>query len=60
MKVRILDYDARGETLRGVADLRDCFPDDDEEMQRALRELANAGRYWTGGGAAPLVLLTRL
>jgi hypothetical protein len=41
-------------------DLRDCFPDaDDPEYFAALNELQATGRYWTGGGAAPLFYMTR-
>lgn len=58
MRVRVLDYPEGGaETLRCVCDLADCFPDDPEEQRHARAEIERAGRYWTGGGAAPLVLI---
>ena len=62
MKVRIYDCDDwGGETLRCIADLADAFPDpEDGERAKAERELRKSGRYWAGGGAAPLVLLVRL
>lgn len=60
MIVRIYDYDDQGnQTFRGEANVFDCFPDNPEESRRARFELEKAGRYWAGGGAAPLVLLTR-
>jgi hypothetical protein len=63
MIVKIYDYDNNdNETLRGQCDLRDCFPDAaehrDPEYFHALSELTKAGRYWVGGGAGPLVLLS--
>ena len=60
MKVKVYDYDASGnETVRTeCCTLWDCFPDeDDPEYHSALTVLQREGRYWTGGGAAPLVLL---
>jgi len=63
MKVKIFDYTDGSETPvlseGGECDLRECFPDDDEEYQAALDALKAEGRYWTGGGAAPLVLLMK-
>lgn len=60
MKVKIFDHAAEThiETYRATADLRDCLPDD-EEYEVARHELNVVGRYWIGGGAAPLVLLLR-
>jgi hypothetical protein len=58
MQVKIYDYPENGaETLRGVSTLRDCFPDDAQERRAAELSLRTYGRYWAGGGAAPLVLL---
>lgn len=50
-----------GQTFHTIAmgvDLRDCIPDPDE-FYRALAELETTGRYWIGGGAAPLVYISR-
>lgn len=41
------------------ADLREVFGDDDGEYYQALDELNRVGRYWVGGGAAPLFYVTR-
>ena len=60
MKVRIYDIDNNGnETLRTEADLRECFPDDDNEFGRAFAYLRQFSRYYAGGAAAPLVLLMK-
>lgn len=61
MKVKIYDHDANGtEMPPREAHLWECFPDDnDPEYQLALDALKRDGRYWTGGGAAPLVLLVK-
>lgn len=62
MRVNVFDVNACGEeTLRCVCDLADCFPDDmGDEYEQARVELRDAGRFWIGGGAAPLVLLIRV
>jgi hypothetical protein len=39
--------------------LRDCFPDNEDDYHRAIDEIKLAGRVWVGGGAAPLFLLIR-
>ena len=61
MFVKLYDCDQNGttETFRAQCELIECFPDapDDPEYQLALAELKRAGRYWVGGGAAPLTLL---
>ncbi len=58
MQVRIYDCDDAGnETFRAQCELRDCFPNDDEDFQKALAELKRSGRVWVGGGAAPLTIL---
>lgn len=31
--------------------------EDEQEREEALQELCRCGRYWTGGGAAPLLFL---
>ena len=49
-------YD-EGATFEAECDLRECYPDDDDAYQEALRELKASGRYWEGGGAAALVLI---
>lgn len=61
MRVHIYDVDQNTaeETDRGIADLAECFPDLAERCA-AERELRANGRYWCGGGAASLVLLTRV
>ena len=59
MKVRLYDYTEHGEVYRCTCDLAECFPDDDAELRAAVSELSTTGRYWTGGGAAPIVLLMR-
>ena len=50
-----------GATFERVCDLTDCINPkwDTDNYYAALRELTTAGRYWTGGGAAPLCLLMR-
>jgi hypothetical protein len=58
--VRVKIYDEDGQSLRGEAELVDCFPDQEAEYHAAQDEIAKAGRYWTGGGASPLVLLVRI
>lgn len=67
MIVKIFDYDpVNGEVFRAECDLHECFPDDsrdvvgNSEFLIALGELQRSGRYWVGGGAAPLVLLQRV
>lgn len=61
MRVKIYDFDDKGnEILRGESSLRDCFPSDAQEQYIAALSLRTYGRYWAGGGAAPLVLLMRV
>jgi hypothetical protein len=61
MHVKIYDIDDNGnETFRSLCDLRECFPigpDTSAEYIVAHDELDRVGRYWVGGGAAPLVLM---
>jgi hypothetical protein len=58
MQVRIYDIDEKGnETSRGESDLRECFPDDNNEFGHAFAYLRQFGRYYAGGGAAPFILL---
>ena len=62
MRVRIYDYtDDGAEVYRREAELVDVFGDGkaDPDYYKAGMELATVGRYWIGGGAAPLVLLMR-
>lgn len=59
MQVKIIDVANGIETTRSECDLRECFPDDDEEYYVALGALKKDGRFWTGGGASPLVLLMK-
>jgi hypothetical protein len=60
MEVRIVDIDQdTGEkTFRCVAPLDSIFDDEDDEYRFAAESLQQEGRYWVGGGAAPLVRLT--
>ncbi len=59
MRVKIYDVAENGsEIFRSQCDHSECFPDDDNESAECLRRLQCDGRYWTGGGAAPLTLLT--
>lgn len=40
--------------------LRECFPDkDDPEYHIARATIERDGRYWGGGGASPIFLITR-
>jgi hypothetical protein len=60
MRVRIYDVDQHGnQTPSGECELVEAFGDGraDPDFLPAADELARAGRYWLGGGAAPLVLL---
>ena len=57
MRIRITDEN--GDNPR-ECELRDAFPDDDSEYEAALAELTTVGRYWAGGGAAPLFMLRRV
>lgn len=60
MRVKVFDVNAYGEeTLEAECDLRDCFPDGGDDYTRAFVELRDCGRFWTGGGAAPLFKLVR-
>ncbi len=45
-----------GTTFSDECDLSDAFHDCDE-YATAWNELHKRGRYWAGGGAAPLALL---
>lgn len=52
---------AHGETFEAVSkevDLREVIPDP-SEFAEAHAELARNGRYWVGGGAAPLFYITK-
>jgi len=57
MRIKITDDN---EATWRECDLRDAFPDDDEEYEAAHAELTQTGRYWAGGGAAPLMLIMRV
>ena len=60
MKVKTYEITANGsEIFLAHCDHSDCFPDDDAEREECLRRLRCDGRYWAGGGAAPLTLLMR-
>lgn len=59
MKVAIYDYVSGQELYRDTDELAVVIPD---LIQRAHAQfyLTCAGRYWVGGGASPLILLTRV
>ena len=60
MQVKIYDIDETGnETLRSQCELRDCFPDDEDNFQHAWAELKRSGRVLVGGGAESLTLIMR-
>lgn len=56
-----ISYD-EGATFDETCDLRDIYvgEDLDEEYFAARNELERIGRYWEGGGAAPLVLIMKV
>jgi hypothetical protein len=58
-RVKIFDVDQTTgeETCRGEFDLA-AIIDITEERREVWEELRKSGRYWFGGGAAALVLLT--
>lgn len=58
LRVQIIDIGPNGEeTKRGEpVPLRETWLSR-EEFGEASAELRRSGRFWTGGGAAPLVLL---
>lgn len=56
MRIRISD---EYENNPRECELREAFPDDDE-YETAHAELMQTGRYWAGGGAAPLMFLQRI
>lgn len=60
MKVNI--YDSNGTTPLCVepVDFGETCGDDFAAYRDGLRELRRNGRWWTGGGAVPLVLMTRI
>lgn len=61
MMVKVIDVADDGtETERCECDLLDCYPGPmrpDPEYAAAWAELMKTGRFMTGGGAAPTVLL---
>lgn len=61
MKVRAYQYDMDGtETFLTECLLTEALPEPDAEQALAYQGLRDAGRYWIGGGASPLILLTRV
>lgn len=58
MQVNIFEEDTVTPFALG-ADLRDVCGDDLSMLYEAQDELNRVGRYWIGGGAAPLFYLTR-
>jgi|HubBroStandDraft_4_1064222.scaffolds.fasta_scaffold01416_12 hypothetical protein len=63
VKVYKIDQNTGEETFERTCDLTDLFPERDEGDEPAYadahNELAQVGRVWIGGGAAPLFLLVR-
>jgi hypothetical protein len=61
MKIKIyaVDQNTGVETFDAECDLDEAIERDDPEYAEALDELQKTGRYWVGGGAAALSLLTR-
>jgi hypothetical protein len=60
VKVFTVNQDTGAQTFVHHSELRDCFPDDDQndtEYQNARDEIGQVGRAWIGGGAAPLFLV---
>jgi hypothetical protein len=59
IRVRVYDYDERdNEIFRCECELRECIDPRDPEYLDANLYLGQCGRFWVGGGASPLVLLT--
>lgn len=58
MQVNVFEEDTITPFTLG-ADLRDICGDDLAMLAEARNELDRAGRYWIGGGAAPLLYVTR-
>jgi hypothetical protein len=56
-RVRVYDYVEGHEVFRAECELTECFPDGGPEYVQAQAYLTLCGRYWAGGGAAPMVLL---
>ena len=60
MRVKIFDYDKTNvQTFRCESCTLEMF-DDDDDRHWVEHELRSQGRSWVGGGASPLVLLTRI
>ena len=60
MEMQVNVYEEDGVTLNcGPVDLREICGDDDEMFTEAMNELKKAGRYWLGGGSAPLYFVKR-
>jgi hypothetical protein len=58
--VKVLRIEEDGtEVFERYSELRDCFPEDDIGYEEAYYEIGQVGRFWVGGGAAPLFLLIR-
>lgn len=50
------------EQFERFSELRDCFPDDDQndsDYHAAAAEIQRSGRVWVGGGGSPMFLLIR-
>ena len=59
IKIYTVNQDTGTETLDGECELHEALDRDDPEYAEALDELHKSGRFWVGGGAAALSLLTR-
>ncbi len=55
-RVNVCDGVTGDEVHHGIL-LVDAMADAQDELEHARRELQLAGRYWIGGGAAPLFIL---
>ncbi len=56
--VKVMDGDTFA-VITERAPLAEVMGDDHEEFHKAERELRTVGRFWTGGGAEPLIYLER-
>lgn len=61
--MRVTIYDADN-AIHGICQLEEAIPGDDVDAialrEQAKEEFAKAGRFWVGGGAAPLYMLMPL
>lgn len=57
-RVNVYDYIEGTEVFRAECELIECLPSGGPEYVQAQIYLTMCGRFWAGGGSAPLVLLT--